>query len=63
MRRDEWRDLAERFTWTVIQVATANVTAAVVFDVSWWKMAAASGLAAGCQVVSWYARRRLRGTD
>lgn len=53
------RDFAERLWWTFVVAATANATAAAVFDIDWWQMAAATGVAAVLQAVVVFARWRL----
>ena len=53
------RDFLERLVWTFVVAAAANATAAAVFDIDWWEMAAATGIAAVIQSVVVFARWRL----
>lgn len=53
------RDFLERLWWTFVVAACANATAAAVFDIAAWKMAAATGLAAVLQALVVFARWRL----
>lgn len=53
------RDFFERLWWTFVVAAAANATAAAVFDIDWWEMAAATGIAAVIQAVVVFARWRL----
>jgi hypothetical protein len=53
------RDFCERLFWTALAATGGNLTAAALFDLSAWKMAAATGLVAAIQCVSVFARWRL----
>lgn len=53
------RDFAERWFWTVLVAVLGNITAAALFDIQAWKMAAATGLTAGLQPIILFARYRL----
>lgn len=53
------RDFLERLVWTAVVAAGANVTTAVVFDIAWWQMAAATAGAAVLQTVVTFGRYRL----
>lgn len=54
------RDFLERLFWTAVVASGANITTAVVFDIAWWEMAAATAVAAVLQAVVTFGRYRLR---
>lgn len=54
-----FRDFAERWVWTVIVAGLGNLAGAALFDVDAWKMSAATGIAAGLQVIATFGRYRL----
>lgn len=54
------RDFAERWVWTVVVVGAGNLAGAALFNVDAWKMGAATGLAAGLQVITTFGRYRLK---
>lgn len=53
------RDLLERVWWTAVAAATANFTAVAILDIAAWKMAVATGIAAGVNAITVIARWRL----